>query len=162
VPAGSIRPTHMLPVPLPGFPGTIGTLLPGRRLVLCSQQCYLDAIGEHSVRKLKAAVLADASWVSLTADKHILYMTTLGGVITSWDLKMADPAVSVTTAGGIPGIQAGATANYILLAYNSTLELVPTPQDGIFANVLKIARAEVVRSLTAAERKEYLAGAASG
>ncbi len=50
----------------------------------------------------------------------------------------------------------------MLLGYNSTIELVPTAQDGIFAHVLKIARSEVVRSLTPAEQEQYLGGDQNG
>ena len=150
-------------VPLPGAPGTTGTLLPDHKLILCSETCFMYAVGAHSLARLSVAAITDAAGISLTDDQSILYMSSLDGDITAWDLKQSDQPVKVTTAtGAAPGIQAGATVNYMLLAYNSTVELVPTAQDGIFANVLKIARSEVVRSLTAAEREQYLASDENG
>lgn len=151
-------------VPVPTVPGTTGTLLPGHKLILCGQGCYVYAVGAHSVARLKVPAITDADdGVSLTDDQSILYTTSLDGDITAWDLKQSDqPVPVITTTGAAPGIQAGATANYILLAYNSTLELVPTAQDGVFSTVLKIARSEVVRSLTPAEREQYLGSDENG
>jgi WD40 repeat protein len=163
VPVGSDTPTRVAPVALPGAPGTTGTMLPGHRLLICNQTCYLYLVGDDFVRRLKApALLYDSGW-SLTTNRRILYLTTQGGVVTAWDLNNADPPVSVTTtSGAVPGVQAGANSDYILLTYNSTLELVPTAQHGAFPSVLGIARSEVVRPFTAAERKQYLAGTQAG
>jgi WD40 repeat protein len=165
--AGSDRATPVAQsVPLPGAPGTTGTLLPDRKLILCSEICYMYAVGAHSVARLGAAAITDAAGFSLTADQSILYTTSLDGAVSAWDLKQSDQPVKViTAAGAAPGVQAGATANYMLLAYTSTystLELVPTVQDGIFTNVLGIARSEVVRSLTVAEREQYLGSGENG
>ena len=156
--AGSNRATLIAQnVPLPGKPGTTGTLLPDRKLILCNDTCYMYAVSAHSVARLQVAAIDDAAGVSLTEDQSILYTTSLGGKISAWDLNQSDQPVQVITAAGAsPRIQAGATTNYMLIENGSTLELVPTAQDGIFADVLKIARSEVVRSLTAAEQKQYL------
>ena len=99
--AGSDRATPIAQtVPLPGMPGTTGTLLPGRRLILCSQTCYMYAVGAHSVERLKVAAITDASGVSLTDDQGILYTTSLDGDISAWDLKQPDLPVKVITAAG--------------------------------------------------------------
>lgn len=159
--AGSSQPTNVAPVALPSYPGTVGRLMPGRRLLLCSgMQCLLDAIRAHSVQQIKTPALTDAGVASLTGNQRELYTSTLGGVITAWDLRQSDAAVTVTTESG--ALQASANANYLLVASNSALTLVPTAQDAAFPSVLKLAHGHVVRSLTAAERQKFLVGSAAG
>jgi WD40 repeat protein len=147
-------------IPMPGS-DTAGTLLPDHRLLLCSETCWLYAIGVHSLQPLKVSdIVTDAGEFSLTGDQNILYTASDDGGVSAWDLKQSDQPVLVTNAAGAaPKIQAGANSNYLLIGYNSTIELIPTAQDGPFADVLKLARSEVVRSLTAAEQEQYLGSA---
>jgi WD40 repeat protein len=159
--AGSSQPADVAPVPLPSMPGTAASLLPDGRLLLCSgMECWLDAMRAHSVKQLKTPALTDAGVASLTGDEHELYTSTVGGVITAWDLNQSASAVPVTTSSGT--LQADATPNYLLIASDGALTLVPVSQDASFASVLKLARSHAVRSLTPGERLEFLTGTAAG
>jgi WD40 repeat protein len=161
--AGSDRSALIARVSIPGNPGTTGTLLPGHRLLLCGQTCFLYAIGNHSAKLLKAPAIKDQAGFSLSTDRHILYLTALGGIISAWDLQPADPAVAVTTAPAVVAvIQAGTTPGDLLLASQSSLQLLPTAQYQAFPAVLRLARSEAVRAFTPAERLEYLTGASGG
>ncbi len=163
IPAGhAVSP--VTPVPLPGNSLDSEAVLPGQKLVLCSEVCYMYALRANHLRRLTPAALTPDSDISVTRDQHTLYGSTLDGSVLAWDLNPADPAITVTAAAqAAPLVQAGTGTDRVLIYGGTTpAEVVPTAQDGNFAAVLQLARNEAVRSLTPAEQEQYLSGSGPG
>lgn len=138
-------------------------LLPGGRRILEAVQGQAEVVDLPSGRASPILTGYSDQGVStgvfaLDQRQDLALFTGSSGYLATWDLRPRDPPVIVTalTSGAAASISIDAAGDVIAAAASSGVHVFSCQYCGPFGQVLALARARVVRSLTTQERDAFI------